>query len=48
MNDEKEKQDQELKEIFPLFSSWNKLYLFVLGELLLLIVLFYFFSQHFS
>jgi hypothetical protein len=32
----------------PLFRSWNRLYGFVLGELVLLIVLFYAFSKIFQ
>ncbi len=32
----------------PLFRSWNRLYGFVLGELVLLIVLFYAFSRLFQ
>jgi hypothetical protein len=32
----------------PLFRSWNRLYGFVLGELVLLIVLFYAFSKLFQ
>jgi hypothetical protein len=32
----------------PLFRSWARLYAFVLGELVILIVLFYAFSKHFQ
>jgi len=32
----------------PLLKSWNSWYLMVIGFLALLIVLFYFFTKHFS
>jgi len=32
----------------PLFSSWKRWYLFVLGVLLLLIIFFTWFTKHFS
>lgn len=48
MNEEQENQDQELQKIFPLFKTWNRLYLFVIGELIVLILLFYWFSRYFS
>ncbi len=32
----------------PLLGSWNKIYLFVFGELLILILLFYLFTKAFS
>jgi hypothetical protein len=32
----------------PFLGSWNKIYLFVFGELIILIVLFYFFTKVFS
>ena len=40
--------NQELQEIFPFFKSWNALYLFVLGELAVLILLFYLFSRAYT
>lgn len=49
MNDEKEnyaqKELEELQQVMPFVKSWNQLYAFVLIELLVLIVFFYFFSQ---
>ena len=45
---QKEAEDAELRELFPLFKSWRSLYFFVLGELTVLILLFYWFSQAFS
>lgn len=41
-------ENQELREIFPLFKSWKALYLFVLAELGILILLFYLFSQAYA
>jgi len=42
----------ESKEIIedkpPFLGSWNKIYLFVLGELVVLILLFYLFAKAFS
>lgn len=32
----------------PIFSSWNKLYAFVFGELVLLVVIFYLFTKAFE
>jgi hypothetical protein len=32
----------------PFFSSWNKLYALVIGELVVLVLLFYLFTQAFS
>ena len=32
----------------PFLGTWNKIYLFVLGELVVLIFLFYFFAKVFS
>ncbi len=45
---QRDAENEELRELFPLFKSWRGLYLFVLGELAVLIVLFYWFSQAFS
>ena len=45
---DKENPDEELRKVFPFFKNWRQLYLFVLGELLVLIVLFYLFSSYFS
>lgn len=41
-------QNEELRKVFPFLKSWKVLYAFVLGELFVLIVLFYLFSQYFS
>lgn len=42
----------ESKEIIedkpPFLGSWNKIYLFVLGELVILILFFYLFAKAFS
>ena len=43
-----ETEDEELRRVFPFFKRWRHLYAFVLGELLVLIVLFYFFSRAFA
>jgi ATP/ADP translocase len=37
-------EDEALRKLIPFFRNWRSFYLFVLGELLLLIVLFYLFS----
>jgi len=37
--------DKDLYEMFPLFKKWRNLYAFVLIELVILIILFYLFSQ---
>jgi hypothetical protein len=39
-------KDQEEKP--PIFGSWNKIYAIVLGNLVLLIILFYLFTKYFS
>lgn len=44
----KEEENEELRSVFPLFKNWKSLYAFVLGELLVLIVLFYLFSRAYS
>lgn len=46
--DESDSQDEELRQVFPFVKSWKALYAFVLGELFVLIILFYLFSQYFS
>ena len=45
--EEDPKWKKDLQSLFPPFKSWRQLYLFVLGELVLLIVLFYLFSRVF-
>ena len=45
---EREKENQELQELFPFVKRWRSLYLFVLVELIVLIGLFYWFSQAFK
>lgn len=45
---QRDAEDKELRELFPLFKSWKSLYFFVIGELVVLIALFYWFSQAFS
>ncbi|MDP5171503.1 MAG: hypothetical protein NWR72_14755 [Bacteroidia bacterium] len=46
MSDQEE--DQDLQQLFPFVKKWKTLYAFVLGELVVLIVLFYLFSHAFS
>lgn len=36
------------KEHIPLFGKWRYWYMLVIGWLILLIVVFYFFTRHFS
>jgi len=48
MSDLEEHQDEELRKVLPFFKSWRSLYIFLLGELLVLIILFYFFSNHYA
>ena len=43
-----EEMQKQVEEKPPLLNSWNKIYSLVLAELILLIVLFYFFSKVFS
>lgn len=38
-------EDEALRRVFPWFKNWRSLYRFVLGELVLLILLFYLFSR---
>lgn len=45
---EKQEENEELRKVFPFFKSWNQLYTFIIGELVVLIILFYFFSTAFS
>jgi len=44
--------DDKSKDIIddkpPFLGSWNKIYLFVFGELVILILLFYLFTKAFS
>jgi hypothetical protein len=42
---EVEKNKTEMNETPPFGQSWNKLYAIVLGELLILILFFYFFTK---
>lgn len=39
---------EQSDEKIPLFKSWNYWYLLVIGFLLLVIILFVFFTKHFS
>ncbi|MEZ4825687.1 MAG: hypothetical protein R3C61_05235 [Bacteroidia bacterium] len=40
-----EDSNEDLRKIIPFVKSWRVLYAFVLGELLVLIILFYWFSK---
>jgi len=44
--DDKTKNTMEDKP--PFLGSWNKIYIFVFGELVILILLFHFFTKVFS
>jgi hypothetical protein len=48
MSDLEENQDEELRKVLPFFKSWRGLYIFLLGELVVLIILFYLFSNHYA
>lgn len=48
MSDLEENQDEELRKVLPFFKTWRSLYLFLLGELVVLIILFYLFSNHYA
>ena len=41
-------EEEQLRKILPFVPSWGVLYAFVLGELALLIVLFYLFSKNYA
>ena len=41
-------QEEEQDERPPLFPAWSYWYALVIGSLILLIVLFYLFTKHFS
>lgn len=41
-------QDNQAEEKVPLFRKWSHWYWLVIGFLALLILLFYFFTKHFS
>lgn len=41
-------ENEELRKVFPFFKTWNGLYTFVIGELVVLIILFYLFSEAFA
>jgi hypothetical protein len=45
MNDESKKSIEDKP---PFLGSWNNIYLIVLGELVVLIILFYLFAKAFS
>ena len=45
---EARKNEEDLKRIFPPFKKWKHLYGFIIVELLVLIVLLYFFNIIFS
>jgi len=47
INDSKE-NPKEQEDLPPFFKSWNQLYGFVIGQLLFLIVAFYFFTKIFE
>ena len=43
-----DESEQELRDVLPFIKSWRQLYLVVIGELILLILLFYLFSNSFG
>lgn len=45
---EEKDENQELRELIPFMKNWKTFYAIVLGELVVLIVVFYFFSRAFS
>ncbi|MEL6627229.1 MAG: hypothetical protein AAFQ83_08015 [Bacteroidota bacterium] len=47
-NPEAVDENEELRRVFPFFKTWNGLYTFVIGELVVLIILFYLFSEAFA
>ncbi|MCB0841117.1 MAG: hypothetical protein R3B93_22525 [Bacteroidia bacterium] len=46
--EEENDQEDDVKKVFPFANSWNTIYAIVLGELVLLIILFYLFSNAYS
>ena len=48
LDENQELLEDENQELPSLFKSWNQMYGFVLGELALLIVLFYWFTKSFE
>lgn len=48
MSDLDENQDEELRKVLPFFKTWRSLYIFLLGELVVLVILFYLFSNHYA
>ena len=48
LEDNSEDSIKDLQQIIPFVKSWKSLYLFVLGELVVLILLFHLFSKAFS
>ena len=48
MSKPEEDQDEELRKVLPFFKSWKSLYIFVIAELVVLILLFYLFSNHYA
>ncbi len=48
MNQEHQDEHDELRKLLPWAKSWNQLYLWVLGELVLTIGLLYLFSKAFA
>lgn len=45
---ESEQEQEELRQLMPFMKSWKMFYFLVLGELALLILLFYLFSRYFA
>ena len=48
MEDQPVDSIEDLQQIIPFAKSWKGLYIFVLGELVVLILLFHLFSKAFS
>ncbi|MEM6803953.1 MAG: hypothetical protein AAF696_21285 [Bacteroidota bacterium] len=48
MSKPEENPDEELRKVLPFFKTWRSLYIFVIGELIVLIILFYFFSNYYA
>lgn len=42
------KLDKENPELPPFFSNWNRLYIFMVAQLVVLATLFYFFSAYYK
>lgn len=47
-NNHKKEEEEDLKRLLPFARSWNAIYAFVIGELFVLIILFYLFSKYYA